>query len=505
MSLSVYNHNPDVLNCLANLSNDEVFTPTSIANLVLDGLPESIWKNDKAKFLDPVCKTGIFLREIASRLNVGLKEIIKDEEERINHILKNQIFGIAITELTSLVARRSLYYSRKANGKYSACKSFNDEDGNIIYKEHNHVWKNKNCIFCRASELVYKRDKNLESHAYQFIHTENPEKIIKNMKFDVIIGNPPYQLKDGEGGQGSSSIPLYHLFVQQAKKLNPRFLSMIIPSRWFSGGKGLDQFRSEMLNDRRIRLIVDYPSANDCFSGPEIKGGVCYFLWNRDEPGLCTVKTMNGNEVISTMQRELLEKNNDTFIRYNEAIPILRKIREANEESFEKYVSFRNPFGIISTFNKFQKKETGDSIKVFSYQKTEFIKKKDIQNNVELVDKYKIFISKAYGSSDKYPHQIINKPFLGEPGTCCTETYILIGAFNNKKISQNVIKYIGTLFFRFLVLQKKITQNTTKSVYSLVPDQDFNEEWTDEKLFKKYKISNEEVEFIKTLIRPMDL
>jgi site-specific DNA-methyltransferase (adenine-specific) len=325
------------------------------------------------------------------------------------------------------------------------------------------------------------------------------------MKFDVIIGNPPYQLKDGEGGQGSSSIPLYHLFVQQAKKLNPRFLSMIIPSRWFSGGKGLDQFRSEMLNDRRIRLIVDYPSANDCFSGPEIKGGVCYFLWNRDEPGLCTVKTMNGNEVISTMQRELLEKNNDTFIRYNEAIPILRKIREANEESFEKYVSFRNPFGIISTFNKFQKKETGDSIKVFSYQKTEFIKKKDIQNNVELVDKYKIFISKAYGSSDKYPHQIINKPFLGEPGTCCTETYILIGAFNNKKISQNVIKYIGTLFFRFLVLQKKITQNTTKSVYSLVPDQDFNEEWTDEKLFKKYKISNEEVEFIKTLIRPMDL
>lgn len=503
MSLLTPSHNPDVLNCLANLSNDEVFTPTLTANLILDNLPKSLWKDKNAKFLDPVSKTGIFLREIATRLNDGLKDIIKDDKERIEHILKNQIFGIAITELTSLISRRSIYYTKKANGKYSACANFDNEDGNIVYTKYDHAWENKNCKFCRASELVYKRDSDLESYAYQFIHTEKPEIIFKNMKFDVIIGNPPYQLKDG--GFSSSSIPLYHLFVQQAKKLKPRFLSMIIPARWFSGGKGLDEFRSEMLNDKRIRLIVDYPNADDCFSGPEIKGGVCYFLWNRDEPGLCKIKTMKGNEVISEMERELLEENNDTFIRYNEAIPILRKINDLKNESFEKYVSVRKPFGLATNFDNFQKKETENSVKIFAHQQISFIKKSDILNNIELVDKYKIFISKAYGAAEKYPHQIINKPILGEPGTCCTETYILVGPFKNRKITQNVINYMSTLFFRFLVLQKKITQDATKSVYSLVPDQDFNEEWDDKKLFNKYKISSKEIEFIKTLIRPMDL
>ncbi|MBW7887331.1 MAG: Eco57I restriction-modification methylase domain-containing protein [Bacteroidetes bacterium] len=512
------NYNPDVLTCLANLSNDEVFTPPSLVNNILDLLPKELWSNPDAKFLDPVTKSGVFLREIAKRLMTGLEKKIPNKQKRINHIFENQLYGIAITELTALLSRRSVYCSKTANGTYAVCETFDNEQGNIRYERMQHSWENGKCTQCGASQEVYERGDEAESYAYNFIHTENPTTLFNNtnlalseaegkklkkgqeMKFDVIIGNPPYQLSDG--GFGKSATPIYHKFVEQAKKLNPTYLSMIIPARWFGGGKGLDDFRKEMLNDKRVSKIVDFENANECFPGVDIAGGICYFLWQNDYKGECEiVNVVNGNETHSV--RSLNEFS--TFIRNSNALPIIRKVLSQKEKTMNSVVSSRKPFGIATNIRP---QKSGDIILRWQNGEGPY-KRSDIVTGIEIIDDWKVISSyvgydHAGNPGKDGKRRVFSKIDILPPGTICTETYLVIGSFKTKKEATNLTIYMKTRFFRFLVSQFMYSHHITKESYQFVPLQDFSEPWKDEKLYKKYGLTKDEIAFIESMIRPME-
>jgi len=532
--LSLKNRNPDVLTSIANLSNDEVFTPPSFANQMLDTIAEawaknnkgaSIWEDKNVTFLDPFTKSGVFLREITRRLSKGLEKQIPDVQERVNHILTKQVFGVAITELTALLARRSLYCSKYANGKHSICTEFDTPDGNIWFERTEHTWvggKEKvitvdddgkeievtldgTCKFCGAKQKEYERGLEAESHAYALIHTDDPKAWVKStfgedMQFDVIVGNPPYQLEDG--GHGTSARPIYQLFVDQAKRLEPRLLSMVIPSRWFAGGKGLDSFRESMLHDSRIRRLVDFFDSSQAFPGVDISGGVCFFLWERDRNGLCIVQ----NELLdktTSMERDLVQKDFGVFVRFNDAVSIVEKIGGDNFKSFADGVSSRKPFG-MATNEPVSPNPSESSIPVFAYPKNGYVDKSRITHNAQWVHSHKVLMSKAYGERGSFPYLVTAKPFYAPPGTACTETYLVHRACSSEAEARNVISYMRTRVFRFLVLLQKNTQDASSSVFKLVPDQDFSETWTDEDLHAKYKISDKEIDFIESMIRPMD-
>jgi len=517
-SFSLRGRNPDVLTCIANLSNDEVFTPPEFAGRMLDTLAEvwaasnngaNIWADSSLRFLDPFTKSGIFLREITSRLTQGLATEIPNLEDRVDHILTRQVFGIGITHLTSLLARRSVYCSKYANGEHSIAKSFSSDQGNIWFERVEHSWNGGKCKYCGASQKTLDRGEGLETHAYAFIHTDDIKTRVAeffggDMQFDVIIGNPPYQLGDGGGGGGASATPIYNLFAEAALSLEPRFAVMITPSRWFSGGKGLDEFRDRMLRDCRFVKLVDFPQLYDVFPGVKIRGGISYWLWGRDHDGGCEVVTMIGNEVVGKPAVRKLDAY-DVLVRRNEAVRILDKVAcfrvdGQPEPSLGNHVSARKPFGLTNQRGKATPTGVKKAVLVYGNQHTSYLERSAITSNVGWVDKWKVLLVKAHGTSGRDDVTILGEPVVAGPGTACTETYLVIGVCKTETEARNLAAYMRTRFVRFLVSLRKITQNITRDSYKFVPLLPMNRLWTDEDLYKRYGITADQITFIESLI-----
>jgi predicted DNA-binding ribbon-helix-helix protein len=474
--------NPDVLTCIANLSNDEVFTPPEFANKMLDTLTEAwaadndganIWANKTVKFLDPVSKSGIFLREITIRLTEGLKDEMPGLEDRVDHILTKQVFGIGITYLTSLLARRSAYCSKYANGPHSVAKSFTGSDGNIWFEGIQHTWVDGRCRYCGAGQETLDRGEGLETHAYAFIHTDDIKARIAelfgdDMQFDVIIGNPPYQLDDA--GYGTSAAPIYHLFVERAFELDPRFAVFVTPSRWMAGGKGLDKYRERMLSDKRMRNIVDYPKLYEGFPGVKIRGGISYFLWDRDHGGPCEIQTIWDGEPTGPAVARHLDAF-DVLVRRNEAVPILAKVRAKSEPNLDERVSSRKPFGYPTNFHgKPDAIGLDDPVKLFGSQKVSWVDRADISVNTAWIDEWKVLMTAVQGTSAAVETKFLSKPIIAEPGTACTESYLVAGLFDTEAEAKNYASYLRTRFARFLVSLRKSTQDAPKHVYAFIPD-----------------------------------
>lgn len=490
----------DVLEVIADLSNDEVFTPPDVVTRTLDLLPPEVWGDPTLRWLDPGCKTGVFLREVVKRLLVGLEPAIPDRDARLDHILTDMVFGIGITELTSLLARRTLYGSKTADGPASVHR-MPTAMGNVWFGSTQHTFDGKGrCVECGAPSSIERE--SLENFAYPFIHHDGRRQIEKvlPMKFDVILGNPPYQM--GTGQESAQATPLYHRFVQTAMDLEPRYILMIVPTRWMVGGMGLGDFRKRMLADKRMHTLVDFPNATEVFPSVSIKGGVCYFLWDAAHDGRCRVRTMRDGKVIDDVERDLGEF--DVFVRSDASAKILRKVLAHGEPSAIDLVSSQKPYGLPT--NAQSTNTDGKGVPIVSVSGG---KRRTIHVNVTHVvetgvplKSWKILVPKAGSDGgQKLPDPVLGRAEIAPPGVGCTESFVAIGPFASEKEATNFETYLNTRFFRFLVSLRKVTQDSLRNVYAWVPVQPINRPWTDDELFDKYGLTPEEREHVTAFVK----
>lgn len=320
------------------------------------------------------------------------------------------------------------------------------------------------------------------------------------MKFDVIISNPPYQLSDG--GNNASAVPIYHKFIDASLKLKPRYISMIIPSRWYSGGRGLESFRSEMISDTHIKALYDFADANECFPGVDISGGICYFLWSQDYQGPCEVINIErGNR--HTGQRYLNQF--PILVRSNKAIPIIEKVLANSPQTLDKNVSSQKPFG-LRTFER--PDENGELLLRWNGGKGPISRNK-VTAGIDLIEKWNVIVSRVSyehgGNSDKNgQRRVLSILEILNPNEVCTETYIIVDSFDSLEKAENLHVYLRTKLVRFLISQATSSIMVTRGSFVFVPIQDFSRAWTDTDLYEKYQLTDDEIEFIEAMIRAMD-
>ncbi|WP_298749101.1 Eco57I restriction-modification methylase domain-containing protein [uncultured Serinicoccus sp.] len=495
-------HVPDILDTLAQLSNDEVPTPPRLARAMLDLLPNEIWSDPTLRWLDPFCKSGIFLREIAARLLLGLEDWEPDFGTRREHIFRNMLYGTSITQMTGIVSRRTLYGSRKANSEYSFVQ-FDDEDGNLPFVPAKHRFGRTgiaaNCDICRAPRDL-ERGEGRENYAYSFIHGAYPTEEMEDMKFDVIVGNPPYQV--GTEGHGATASTVYHHFVERAIDMAPRFVLMITPSRWFAGGKGVDAFRERMISDRRLRVLVDNPKLFDCFPGVEIKGGVSYFLWDREHDGDVEFSTRVDGVIRSTMTRDLRD-GDGVLIRDNRAMDIIRKA-DPNGDSVEARATVTKPFGLTmrSNYPGSLAEPFDGAIPLIYANKIGYSRPDQIQRNHQWIGRWKVLLPMTGDGHGREEAYVLGEPIALPPGSACTQTYFIAGMFDTREETENYAYYLTTKFVRFLVLQRKITHHVTPDRFRFVPMLDMTRRWTDEDLYEHFALTEEERAHIEKTIKP---
>lgn len=499
-------HVPDILDCLAQLSNDEVPTPPKLARAMLDLLPEEVWSRPDYVWLDPFSKSGVFLREIATRLFDSLADWEPDFVQRRQHIFRNMLFGAPITEMTGIISRRSVYCSADASGTHSVVR-FDDPQGNLPFVPAEHDFKTDGrCRLCNAPQDLERGDAR-ENYAYSFLHGTYPTQEMANMKFDVIVGNPPYQI-DSDGN--TRTMPIYQKFVEQAIDLDPHYVLMITPSRWFAGGLGLDEFRARMIADRRLKVVVDNPKIFDCFPGVKIRGGVSYFLWDRQYHGDCEFSTRIDGVVRSRAMRDI-RKGEGVLVRDNRAAAIIERVSQRGYPSVEGAFGPQVPFGLRTNFKGSSDDPFPGSIPVVYGTRVGYVRPDQLERNHDWVGEWKVLLPKA-GSGDtpldddgSIVDVVTGAPIALAPGSACTQTYFVAGLFNSAEETENYANYLATKFVRFLVLQRKVTQDITPDRFRFVPMMDMRRNWSDDELYEQFGLTDEERQYVEATIKPRSL